>query len=165
MLWGCLERSVRNYHYTLRSSLEEYVSYLVHRWSISFLFFCHNLLDHVPTFVFLRAHLMTLPTTQVIYCRIVAVNNEYQHVTDWLRLSKSICREGGMNLLYTGRKHCSLVDRDSYYIPRTLPKCIYIYIYIYIYMCGCVCVCVCETAWFKPHYGYSGLMSPHNFRQ
>ena len=47
--------------------------------------------------------------------------------TDWLWLFKSVCLEG-MNLLYTGRKHCFLVDRGSYYIPRTLLKCIYIYV-------------------------------------
>jgi len=69
---------------------------------------------------------MTLPTTQVIYRRIAAVSNEWERTRNRLAmiyLSPSVW--GGMNLLYTGRKHCFLVDRGSYYIPRTLPKCIY----------------------------------------
>jgi hypothetical protein len=55
------------------------------------------------------------------------IMNGKERGTDWLWFFKSIHLEG-MNLLYAGRKHCFLVYICSYYIPRTLLKCIYIYV-------------------------------------
>ena len=66
LFWSCSKSLVRNYYYTLRNDPEERISYLLHQSRISFLIFCHNLLDHVPALVFLRAYLMLLSIKKVI---------------------------------------------------------------------------------------------------